>query len=102
MDTLTFRGRIVNGIGKHSQLYVPGKSELSSAPEDWPEKLCPGSLNILVTQWPDMFSNKKLSLSAKSLDTAGFTPTFIIPQDELGNNQLTPRTDMPNRGTAQV
>lgn len=102
MDELVFKGRVVNGIGRHAELHVPGKSLLSAAPDDWPEKPYPGSLNILVTQWPDAFSERKLAHSAKSLDMGGFAPAFTIPQNEMGNNQLGPRPDMAHRGTAQV
>ena len=102
MDQLLFEGLIVNGIGKHSELTVPGNSALSDAPSDWPERLCPGSLNLHVLEYPSAFAERGLSPSTKSLDMANFEPAFVIVRDAMRNNLLRERDGMPNRGDAQV
>ena len=102
MDELTFGGMIINGIGRHVELALPGRRELSEAPEDWPDALTPGSLNLRVTEFPAEFGALKLEPSVKSLDVAGFAPAFTIAQDAMGNNRLRPNSEMPHRGTAQV
>lgn len=102
MDELMFVGKVVNGIGKHSELVVPGKHSLPNAPGDWPEKLFAGSLNVRVIVFPEIFAQRGLANSAKSLDVAGFEPEFIIPNEAMINNRLTPLPRQPLRGTAQV
>ncbi len=102
MAELKFSGKIVNGIGRHVELYVPGRSALPNAPEDWPDELRPGSLNLRVSEFPDEFRARGLEPSTKSLDVAEFAPVFVVPQDTLGNNKLMPTKEMPNRGTAQI
>lgn len=102
MDELVFTGKVVNGIGKHSELVVPGKSAFQNAPDDWPAKLCPGSLNARITGYPPEFATRRLALSTKTLDIAGFLPAFTIPQAQMGNNKLIPIPAMPVRGTAQL
>ena len=102
MDELNFTGKIVNGRGTHVELGVPGRSELINATNDWPERLKPGSLNLLVSEFPDVFEMRRLPRSTESLDVAGFEPEFIIPQAAMSNNELKPSKDMPHRGAAQV
>jgi len=102
VESLNFGGIVINGYGKHSELVIPGRSALQSCPSDWPEKLIPGSLNILVSKFPAEFSARKLPASAKTLDIAGFEPAFTIAQTLMRNNRLTPLPNMPNKGTAQV
>jgi len=102
MDELKFAGNIINGIGKHVELFVPGRNDIPTAPDDWPAKLFPGSLNVRIVEWPEEFVSHNLAPSAKVLDTAGFAPALTIPQNLMGNNQLTPIAAMPHKGTAQV
>ncbi|MEQ1934950.1 MAG: hypothetical protein ABL962_13915 [Fimbriimonadaceae bacterium] len=102
MDEIVFGGKVVNGRGGHAELFVPGRSNLSDAPDDWPEKLYPGSLNVLIANWPEPLADRNLEPSAKSLDNAGFTPALTIPQSKMGNNKLMPTSAMPHRGTAQI
>jgi hypothetical protein len=93
---------IVNGIGKHSELLVPGRSDFECPIADWPVRLFPGSLNVRVSGYPDEFVRRGLRRSIAALDSAGFEPEFTIPQAQLGNNRLTPVLGMPDRGNAQV
>jgi CTP-dependent riboflavin kinase len=102
MNDLKFAGKIVNGIGKHAELVIPGCNILPMAPADWPEQLYPGSLNLSVSQYPDEFTARGLQPSTKALDMAGFEPEFTIRQNLMLNNRLTATETMPNRGTAQV
>lgn len=104
MLTIKFSGVITSGIGKHVELYIPGRSKLSNAPSDWPEKLHPGSLNIRVdvNGYPDFFKEQGLENTIQSLDADCFPSTFQIKQKEFGNNRLKPKISMPERGSAQV
>jgi hypothetical protein len=102
MDELIFIGNVVNGIGKHVELVVPGRDEISCAPADWPERLCPGSLNLLVSVYPLQFAVRRIAETTKSLDISGFLPAFTIARAAMKNNKLTPLPDMPVRGAAQV
>lgn len=101
---MRFKGQITDGIGKHSELFVPGRNELATAPSDWPTKLQPGSLNVRVSQdgYPNGFAKYRHGLSVKNLDDGCLNPAFVIPQNQLGNNKLTPTPLVPRRGTAQV
>lgn len=102
MDELIFSGLIVNGIGGHSELIIPGRNDLEDAPAEWPERLFPGSLNVRVICYPPEFASRGLRSSTKVLDTAGFEPELVIPQAKMINNKLTPTVAFPTRGTAQV
>jgi hypothetical protein len=102
MDQLEYVGNIVNGIGKHAELLVPGRSQLLNCPVDWPEKLFPGSLNVRISKYPAEFTQRGLPLSAKTLDVMAFEPIFIIPRDRMLNNKLTATQTMPDRGDGQV
>lgn len=90
------------GIGRHSTLRVPGRNTLIRAPNDWPEALYAGSLNVRIDQYPVEFRQHGLADTVVELDTGRFAPEFEIFRDELGNNQLGPRPDAPRGGDAQV
>jgi CTP-dependent riboflavin kinase len=102
MNKLVFSGNVVNGIGRHSELIVPGRNNLEHRPPDWPEILFRGSLNVRVHGYPPEFAQRGLPNSVVVLDTAGFLPEFTIPQAKMLNNQLTANAGAPLRGTAQV
>ena len=102
MDELIFEGEIIKGSGKHKELIIPGRHELSIAPTDWPERLFPGSLNVLIRTYPVEFSENELPHTVTVLDTCGFEPAFTIEQSEMGNNLLVPTPEFPLRGKAQV
>jgi hypothetical protein len=102
MERLAFEGSVVNGQGDHSKLVVPGRSLLSDAPEDWPETLRPGSLNVRISVYPPAWHERGLSASVKVLDTGVFPPEFLIPQGRMHNNRLTPTPSKPRRGIGQV
>ncbi len=102
MDELRFEGLVKAGIGKHSELLVPGRGVLRHAPHDWPELLCPGSLNVRVDRYPASLGQHRLSNRIAELDRSLFKPEFEIPRDLLGDNQLGPRPGVPRGGDAQV
>lgn len=101
-DELVFTGEVINGRNGHHQLVIPGRNDLQDAPKDWPEKLFPGSLNVLVSSYPVELGQRGLTNSVKVFDTAGFRPALAIPQAKMINNLLAPHQGMPERGKAQV
>ena len=102
MDELIFIGNVINGIGQHVELVVPGRNEISGAPADWPERLCPGSLNILVSAYPREFAARGIPETTKSSDISGFLPVLTIARAGMKKNRLMPLADKPVRGAAQV
>ncbi|MEX1098581.1 MAG: hypothetical protein WED34_21220 [Planctomycetales bacterium] len=93
--TLTFCCSVKKGIGKHSDLRIPGTNELPDAPSDWPTTLQPGSLNALIDDngYPDGFESLGSGPGMKKLDDGCFEPEFVIPKDKIKNN---------SKGDAQV
>lgn len=102
MDDLIFIGNVVKGMGTHVELVVPGRREIVGASADWPERLCPGSLSLLVSAYPPEFAARRNPETTKSLDISGFLSAFAIARAEMKNNKLTPLPDMALRGAAQV
>jgi hypothetical protein len=102
MDKLEFEGHVVNGIGRHRELVVPGRSLLPQAPEDWPETLARGSVNIRITSYPPAWRDHGLAENVKALDTDVYPALFLISQSQFGNNQLHPTPSKPKRGIGQV
>jgi len=103
-EHISFIGVIVDGVGKHVELHVPGRNEIPQAPSDWPVTLEKGSLNVRIDPdgYPPLFVSLGLPNVVRTLDTRPIEPAFEICQQEFGNNQLTPVPHMPNRGSAQV
>lgn len=101
---MTFFGKIVDGRGTYVQLGVPGRVELPGAPRDWPEELCPGSLNFRVEPngYPERFSADGQPPTVKLLDQGVLPACFEISQSKFSNNKLVSIPQMPNRGNAQV
>lgn len=102
MEKLEFEGIVVNGQGDHNRLFVPGRSLLSESPQDWPETLHAGSLNVRIASYPLAWRERGLAASVRVLDTEVFPPLFLIPRDQIRNNQLTPTPSKPRRGIGQV
>src|SRR6516164_917977 len=102
MNKLEFRGKVASGVGRYSTLSIPGRSKLNQAPSDWPESLFPGSLNVCVDAYPLGPAGRTLLTRVKELDRGRFAPTFEIRREDIGNNQLGPRPDLPRCGDAQV
>ena len=104
MKTLKFTGHVINGIGKHSELGVPGKLDLDCSPADWPEALYPGSLNIDISSdgYPSEFKELNPKMAVTKLDSKFFPALFTIPQNHMQNNKLISRGDESERGVGQV
>ncbi len=92
MNELIFKGKVRKGQGRFSKLIIPTKSMLTNRPETWPENLCPGSLNIGISDlgYPDDFN---IHEGVKELDAGCFKPVFIIPENKIPTN---------DKGDAQV
>ena len=81
---------------------MPGRALLRLSPGDWPEALCPGSLNVQIDRYPKAFEDRGLKNRIAELDRSLFKPEFEIPRNLLGNNQLGPRTGSARRRRASV
>lgn len=103
---ITFKGKIVSGQGDHSKFGIPGKKNVSDAPVDWPENLCPGSLNIEISanEIPKELDNLGPGILIKKLDNGILKPAFVIKQNAILNNTIGPDKPPPRngRGDAQV
>src|SRR5215510_411114 len=102
MTELVFGGVVSRGVGRHAELQVPGRASLLTAPTDWPERLHPGSLNVVVDQYPPEFRSRGLTNQISELDNGWFAPEFEILRDQFSNNLLGPRQGVPRGGDAQV
>lgn len=104
MEKFRYFGSVINGRGRHTELGVPGKSELPQAPEDWPEALAPGSLNFLVADdgYPPQHAAFGKADSVTALDSGFLPPAFTINQNQFRNNKINPTTSQPNRGLGQI
>ncbi len=104
MNVLVFQGAIISGIGRYSDLMIPGRDELPQAPGDWPKTLYRGSLNIKIDPegYPREFEAFCGPRKVPFLDTGFFPPEFTIHRDQIVNNKLEPRPNCERRGHAQV
>ena len=100
---MRFKGKITKGIGRHSELIVPGRTAIES-PSDWPDRLQPGSLNVRVDPdgFPATFDAMLNRRSVKNLDDGCLPPVFLILQADFGNNMLRATPEMPRRGVGQL
>ncbi len=103
-NLISFSGAICDGVGRHVELHVPGRNEISQAPSDWPVTLQKGSLNVRIAPegYPELFVTLGVPNRVRSLDSRAFPSAFEIAQHEFGNNRLKPDPDMPHKGSAQV
>tara|TARA_R110002124_G_scaffold287365_1_gene474264 strand:+ start:197763 stop:198371 length:609 start_codon:yes stop_codon:yes gene_type:complete len=109
---LTFKAVVQPGEGRFSRMIFPGRDQIEGAPEDWPlatstepGHIEPGSLNCVITEFPDDLD----SLAGEGdrvakLDTGMFTPTFSIPRDAIEKNVVAPwdENDNQRKGIAQA
>ena len=88
-QSLKFEGRIVSGVKLHSMMVMPGRNDLLSAPADWPDRIQPGSLNVLIEKYPDGFVPPRARAEGVyRLDNQIFRCAFFIPGDCISNNEL--------------
>jgi hypothetical protein len=103
---LTFRCAVRPGEGAFNRMVFPGRTSLNDeAAKDWPETLCPGSLNCSVIEFPSNFD----ALAGKGdriekLDHGIFVPEFEIPRAMIVKNRVAPYSPShnPRMGIAQV
>ncbi len=90
MDKLVFRGHIGSGVGNYSKMVIPGRTALACAPDDWPETLYPGSLNVKIVKdrYPDELLARCAGKLLQKLDSQVFSPAFEIPHDAIKGNKL--------------
>ena len=89
LRSLMFRGRTVRGVGLYSKMVIPGRSDLPSAPANWPIRLQPGSLNVLIEEYPNGFKPPcGRTEGVYRLDDQSFRCAFFIPGDHIANNEL--------------
>lgn len=87
--SLIFGGSITGGVGLHNEMVIPGRSVVAGSPDDWPEELCPGSLNVLIEEYPDSFSPPSgRRRGAYQLDDGNFRPEFVIEGNQITENKL--------------
>lgn len=115
---LRFRASVQDGEGAFGKIRFPGRTEMLESPlctdgaenfrpsADWPEELCPGSMNCRVIQFPENFSEivGKGDRIAALDHTHKFKPEFCIPKDAIENNRVGrfPHPDIPRMGIAQA
>ncbi|WP_273726032.1 hypothetical protein [Brucella gallinifaecis] len=97
---IIFRGKISSGLGKHSELVIPGKRHLDNSPNDWPDRFVSGSLNVQIMEYPSILQGRRKQLNA--LDRGLVPPSIVIPQHEIANNSLRRKLFKPRRGTGQA
>lgn len=104
MKNIEFKGKVVSGQGNHSDLGIPGKNKLPYAPDDWPDILYPGSLNveILTNELPKDLDTLGPGNLIKKLDNSILKPAFVIKQNAIINNTIGPNGTVKGRGDAQV
>lgn len=99
---LRFRASVQDGEGAFGKIRFPGRTEMLESPlctdgaenfrpsADWPEELCPGSMNCRVIQFPENFSEivGKGDRIAALDHTHKFKPEFCIPKDAIENNRV--------------
>ena len=86
---LEFKGQITTGVGRYSNMVIPGREELPEAPADWPTKLCPGSFNVVIDEYPKGFTPPAgRSGGVYKLDDGSYAPEFVIPGQLIVNNGL--------------
>ena len=82
-------------------MVIPGRKSLVLAPEDWPAKLAPGTLNIAIHDdgFPNDFDQLGKGDGLKKLDEGKFRPELAIPPWRIVGNTLQPTPDEPVRGS---
>lgn len=103
MRTLEFIGTVRSNKGKFSQeMVIPGRDQLIVVPEDWPNRLEQGTLNIEIDDFPNDFDGIGEGDGLQKLDKGKFRAALIIPQRKIAGNTIKPTPDHPVRGFAQV
>lgn len=99
MRKLEFIGTVRSNPGNLTEVTVlPGRDRLFLAPADWPTKLAPGTLNIVVNEdgFPEGFAEIGKGDGLQKLDEGRFRPGLVIPQRKIAGNTLKPDVDHSN------
>jgi hypothetical protein len=99
MRKLEFFGKVQ--ADATSQLIIPGRDELFLKPDDWPSQLTP-AVEIEVGTFPEGLTKIGEGERLARLDKGAFRPALVIPQRKIGGGTLTPDSDHPTRGFAEV
>jgi hypothetical protein len=84
------------------ELIIPGRDDLFLKPDDWPSQLAPGFVTIEVSTFPEGFAEIGEGEGLARLNTGKFRPALVIPQRKIVGSTLTPDSDHPTRGFAEV
>lgn len=105
-DELRFIGKVIKGAGKFSEeIILPGNADIPGLIRDWPDKMQPGTLNVLFDSsgFPDRYVSEFGSAETHHLDTRRFQPEVELPHCKIGNNTLSPKNgERPDKGNAQI
>lgn len=101
-DELIFEGYVRSGQGGFSKMVIPGKTDESYFPEDWPAELALGSLNVRITGYPAEFQQRGWGTSVALLDSRLFQPAFVLPGRAILNNSIPAHPSDTRTGDAQV
>lgn len=82
-------------------LFIPGRDDLFLKPDDWPTQLAP-IVTVKVGTFPEGFAEVGEGEGLARLDKGQFRPALVIPQRKIVGSTLTPDTDHPTRGFAEV
>lgn len=103
--TLLFHGKIVDGVGRHSALRLPGRiSELAHL-KNWPDPPFPGSLNVRLDrkrlpQHPML--QFAIQGGLRCLDQSDFRPSGYVAFDQVLQNTIKPSAKRPHAGDLQI
>jgi len=83
-------------------MVVPGRSELVSSPDSWPERFWPGLLNVRIPPdgYPIGFQDPDAGgAGVVQLDDGDPSPALVLEWNRIENNGLKPKPGKPKRGT---
>jgi hypothetical protein len=100
MRKLEFTGKVQAETAP--QLIIPGRDDLFLKPDDWPTQLAPGIVCIEISHFPEGFDEISEGDGLARLDQGKFRPALVIPQRKIVGSILSPDTDHPTRGFAEV
>jgi hypothetical protein len=83
------------------ELIIPGRDGLFLKPDDWPTQLAP-TVAVEVGTFPEGLAEVGEGEGLAKLDKGKFRPALVIPQRKIVGSTLTPDTDHPTRGFAEV
>jgi hypothetical protein len=102
MDRLVFKCQVTSGSGDDRKLVFPTHKDIPKLPEDWPDKMVPGSLNALTMNTPSGMRSLGDGDDLQKLDNGKFSPAIVMPREAIINNNLGPCFNTPNGGVAQA